>query len=141
MRGMAHYNFKGGERWARSMPETWRVGFQDALGDPTLMQLRKDVALLDELLLRYTANLRDTGRPLTVTQEQRVVNLLEQRRKHTESEARRLKDLAQMVSIEQVRAWMRAVQVLILEVVPDRGTLQMFQDRLRRMKLPTEGDD
>jgi hypothetical protein len=93
--------------------------FSEAMGDRQLMQLRSDVALIDAMLTSYTGSLKDTGRPLPMKAQQRVMALLEQRRKHIESEAKRLRDLAQVVPVDQYRTALSVLAKLIGEYLAD----------------------
>ncbi len=143
-KGIASPHFKTG-RWSKYLPATaLGTHFQAAYQDRTLMQLRQDVALIDALLTTYTASLKDTGRPLSQLQQTRVMDLLEQKRKHVESEARRLRDLSQVVPIEQYRTALEIVFRLMVEHLADNavamGEIQTTARRLLLGKGPvTEG--
>lgn len=134
--GLESASFKTG-RWSKHLPAAaLGRGFEEAYGDSTLMQLRQDVALIDSLLTTYTASLRDTGRPLTVTQQDRVLLLLEQKRKHVESEAKRLRDLAQVVPIDQYRTALAVLGGLLKKHLEDNPqALRDVQQAAQRLLL------
>lgn len=117
--GLASPHFRTG-RWSKHLPaKSLGRGFEAAYNDRTLMQLRQDAALVDALLTSVTGNLKDTGRPLPLKQEQRVLALLEQRRKIVESEARRLRDLSQVVPIDQYRTALAVMAGLLRQYLAD----------------------
>lgn len=138
--GLASANLKTG-RWSAHLPATvLGKQFQEAYGDRTLMQLRQDAALVDAMLTTYTAGLRDTGKPLTEKQQTRVLVLIEQRRKIVESEARRLRDLAQVVPVDQYRTALGVLFKLMTDHLgdnlPARREIQAAARRLLLGKGP-----
>lgn len=134
--GIASPNFKTG-RWSKHLPAKALGGnFRAAYHDRTLMQLRQDAALVDALITSYTSSLKDTGRPLTLPQQERVLALIEQRRKLVESEARRLRDLAQVVPIEQYRTALGILFRIIQEHLGENPRAMMdVQTAARRLLL------
>ena len=143
-KGINSPNFKHG-RWTTHLPQSViGKGFREAYQDRTLMQLRQDAALVDALITSYTGSLKDTGRPLTLPQQDRVLALVEQRRKLVESEARRLRDLSQVVPVEQYRTALGILFRIIQEHLGDNPRAMMdVQTAARRLlmgKGPREGE-
>lgn len=134
--GAAHPSF----RWERSLPVTLRGMFTEAMKDRQLLHLRQDVALVDAMLTTYMASLggKKKNMQLTEAQERRIVNLTEQRRRLGESEARRLRDLRQVVTREQFGAVMGFLSGLFREYVP-ANQLGEVQQRIQRFMFDNLG--
>jgi hypothetical protein len=111
-----------GERWAQR--------FDVALADPMLADLRQHMALNDAMLTSYTAALRNTGKPLTLPQQERVHKLMEMQGRLAEREARRLRDLGTMVTQAQFMALANLCLQLFVEYVPDLKTRGEIQRRI-----------
>lgn len=139
--GLESANTKHGLRSAY-LPKGLKERYETAHGDSQLMRIRDDVALVEGLLAHYTSGLKP-DKVVTVRQEQRVLALVEQRRKLIESEARRLKDLHQMITIERYLAQMTVVGNLIRKHITDQGILDALHADLQRhlMAPAKEGDD
>jgi hypothetical protein len=115
--------------------------YDRARQDPQLLKLREDVALVEAMLAATTARLKD-DRPLTARQQQNILALVEQRRRLIDSEARRLKDLHQMISIDRYLTQMAAVGQVILKRVSNKDELAAIHRDLQRMLLaPSTEDD
>lgn len=134
--GLASANLKTG-RWSEHLPAgILGAKFQEAYVDRALMALRQDAALVDAMLTSYTATMRDTGRALTEKQQTRVLALIEQRRKIVESEARRLRDLAQVVPVDQYRTALGLLFRLITDHLGDNlAARREIQATARRLLL------
>ncbi len=153
--GPASPNWKHGQRarahrWMASLPDSIGKRFDVALVDPQLADLRQDMALADAMLTSYTASLKDTGRPLTERQQNRVHRLIEMRARLAEREARRLRDLGTMVTQAQFLAVVNLCLALFIEYVPDlkaraeiqrRITGQLLVSGQQRPAVPAEGAD
>lgn len=127
--------------FSRELPRDWQQRYARAAEDPTLLQLRHDVALVTTAITDKLARLRKGGRPVTAKQTADLCALIEQRRKLVEAEARRLKDLSQFVSIAQFRATLALFLALFREFVPDPKDLQEIQRRVRVALLPAKTTD
>jgi len=122
--GMASPNWKHGRdskhRWQGSLPaDTLGKRFDAALADPTLASLRQALALNDALITSFTANLKNTGRPVTPLQEKRILTLLNSQRMLAGDEARRLRDLAVMITETQFAVVINTVIQLFNDYVTD----------------------
>jgi len=108
--------------------------YTDALDDPDLLKIRQDAALAESLLTALTATLPKRG-VQSEQLERRILNIVDKRRALIESEARRLVQLQQMVTLAQFMATMKAVAELIREFVTDDKQRAEFQRRLQQMLL------
>lgn len=111
--------------------------FQEAMADKSLMHIRQDVALVETLITAATLKLPKDGRPPTKDQEERLLALVDQRRRLIESEARRMQQLQQMITVAQFTTAMKAVAEVIREFVTDDGKRRMAQRRLEQLLLPS----
>jgi len=135
--GAAHPGF----RWDKALPSNFKVPFQAAMKDRTLLHLRQDIALVDAMLTTYMAGLSGKkGGKVTLTdaQEQRIMALTEQRRRLGESEARRLRDLRQVVTREQFTVVMGFLSGIIREYVPGERLAEV-QKRVQQFLLNSLG--
>lgn len=140
--GLDHPNTKTGLR-SRYLPKGLLERYETARADSDLMKIREDVALTEGLLALNTARLKH-GQPLTVRQEARIVALMDNRRKLIEAEARRLKDLHQMITIDRYLGQMTVVGNLVLKHFGDLAErIEGFHADLKRHLLAPakEGDD
>jgi hypothetical protein len=133
--GPASVHWKTGEhakahRWMASLPGALGARFDVALADPMLADLRQHMALNDAMLTSYTAAMRDTGKPLTLPQQERVHKLMEMQGRLAEREARRLRDLGTMVTQAQFMALANLCLQLFVEYVPDLKTRGEIQRRI-----------
>lgn len=126
-------------RWSKYLPEGLGDKFLEALEDPTLMQLDKDMALADALLTTLTKQMK-SGKSVSVAMEKRIAGLLDTRRRMSESHARRERDLAVMVPFQMFRAFALTCMALFREHVNDPAALQSIQQRLRLL-APKANDD
>ena len=119
---------------SRFLPKGLKERYEQARADQRLMQIREDVALIEALLQTFTGKLKE-GKALTVSQEARITNLVEQRRRLIEAEARRLKDLHQMITIDRYLAQMTMVGQVIRKHVTDAQILTALHEDLQRHLL------
>lgn len=145
-RGEDSPHFKHGLR-LRHLPPDLGDQLQDAQGDPDLLQIRTDLAEVEVLLANVHSRLK-AGRPVPVSLEGRILNLIDARRKLIETEARRLRDLQLLVPGERFMAAMTAaadaiasvIRTMCLEGVPPGTDPAGYQDQVRRrfqqLRLP-----
>lgn len=134
MAGVASPTWKNG-RWSKYLPTGLAARFQEGLADRQLMQLRQDTALIDAAMTTYTQHLKERpNKPLTKAQEQRLVFLTEHRRKLIEADARRQRDLGQLVAAERFMALVTAVAEVIREFVA-KADLPKAQGRLQQLLI------
>lgn len=127
---------KSKHRWYGSLPKTsLGTRFDQALADPELANLRAAMALNDAMLTSYMASLRDSGRPLNTTQQDRVHKLIDMQGRLAEKEARRLRDLGAMVTQVQFQIVMNTVAQLINEYVSDLVAKREIHRRLMQTLL------
>lgn len=123
-------------RWLASLPgDTLGKRFDAALADPTMTSLRHAIALNDALITSYTSSLKDTGKPLTLKQQDRVHKLLAMQANLAEREARRQRDLAVLITQAQFTAFTNAVLAAVRDNVPDVKALLDIQRRVQTALL------
>ena len=138
--GLAHPNLTTGLR-SKYLPKGLLERYEAARADNQLLKIRDDVALVEGLLAHYTAALKP-DKAVTVRQESRILALVDQRRKLIEAEAKRLKDLHQMITIDRYMAQMTVVGNLILKHVTDPITLAaLHADLARHLLAPATETD
>lgn len=144
--GLASPNWKHGlkskHRWQGSLPSEHSAGgsladrFEAAMDDPSLASLRQALAVNDALLTSYLANLKTKdGRPVTPTQENRILKLLHTQGVLAEKEARRLRDLHTMVGREQFLMMVNLCTALFVRFVPDMQDRAEIQRQLQQAML------
>jgi hypothetical protein len=132
--GVASPTWKNG-RWSKYLPAHLAARFQEGLNDRQLMQLRQDTALIDAALTTYTQHMKERpGKSLTKAQEQRMIALTEHRRKLIEADARRQRDLGQLVAADRFMTLVSAVAAVIREFVP-KVDLPKAQGRLQQLLI------
>jgi hypothetical protein len=119
--------------------------YETALADPELLKIKHDVATVEGMLGEVTSALHD-HRPIGVRQEKRILSLLEARRRLIEAEARRLKDLGQMLSLATYLLQMTVVGNIIRKHLGDKPDLldAVHADLVKHLlaSAPTDqGDD
>jgi len=65
------YEGKGSSRYLPHLPARWKIPFDDALSDPSLIGLRPDIALLDAQIIGVMQRLSTTGAGMTAWQQAR----------------------------------------------------------------------
>lgn len=129
-------------RWQADLPKTSLAKrFNVALADPQLTSLRAAAALNDAMLTSYTASLSDTGKPLTLKQQDRVHKLMEVQGRLAEREARRLRDLAAGVSDTQFAIYTRTITELFIEYVTDVKARLEISRRINQAMLTVGRQD
>lgn len=116
------------------MPTGIRERYLEAIADPELLRIHQDMALLDAIITGHTQKVKD-GKMPTLVQEKRLLALMEQRRRLSDSETRRQSALQQNVSMGQFMAVMRVVAELIRDVVTDPDQRKLAQQRLAKLLL------
>lgn len=132
--GVASPAWKNG-RWSKYLPAGLAARFQEGLEDRSLMQLQQDTALIDAALTIYAQHMKERpGKPLTKAQEERLIRLTEHRRRLIEADARRQRDLQQLVPADKFMSLISAVADVIREFVP-KADLPRAQVRLQQLLL------
>jgi hypothetical protein len=127
------------------LPEGLFELYETARTDPELLKIRNDVALAEAMLAHYTSQLHD-HRAVTARQQHRILSLMEHRRKLIETEAKRLKDLHQMISLDKYINQMTVVGNIIRKHLTDLPeVLDALHADLQRHLLASapndQGDD
>jgi len=104
--------------------------FQRAYEDPKLLELRSEIALLEVRMsqLREALDENPTGPAWT-----EIIELFENRRKLVESERKRLVEMGQMVTVEQVNGILGAVLNSVLGNVSDKKALGAISADVARL--------
>ena len=115
------------------MPKRLRAHFEASLRDKTLGSLREDIALADALLLDALSKLEGQTGEKFIAARADVLALLEQKRKLTDSEAQRLKDAHQTISIAQALAAMTALVNVVVQHVHDPHVIVLVREEFQRL--------
>lgn len=131
--GPASGTFKHG-RYSKLLPKGLAAHYSAARSDRELLGLREEIALVDARMMQLleqasTSRRRDVG----VKAWKTLVFLIEQRRKLVETEAKRLKDLQQLISVERAMTLIAAVADLVRQHVSDRAQLAAISAGLLRL--------
>jgi len=141
--GAALPQFKHGNR-ATHMPADLQKLVVAASADPDLMRLRNDLAEIEGLLAKLHGSLKP-NKAVPYRTEQRILGLLDLRRKTIDSEAKRLRDLHQMIPAERFIRAMQEAATITVEVFrlfaakvgePPEVWLAMIRDRYARVSTP-----
>lgn len=115
--------------------------YERALADPDLLRLDGEVALLDARiadLLERVSKAKGAQQTIDGIWPQ-LEALIEQRRKTVDTEAKRLKDLHAMISVDRVMALVAYVTDTVRRHVTDRDALTGIFTDLRKILRPGEG--
>lgn len=134
--GPAHGAFKHG-RYSKFLPARFLARYEEALADDTLVELRDEIAILDLRLAQLVEKAcRGGGREIW----QEWADLSEQRRKHAESERKRLVEMQQTMTLQQGQALLAAVLDSVRRNIADRKALGAISADIARLVAGTAGN-
>jgi hypothetical protein len=142
LKGAAHPAYKHGLRskYLKALPKQMAAGYRAALGDPGLLSLREEIALLTTRIMQLLDQLKDTppGPDYDAVWAELRDTILD-RSRVTAAELRRLVLLRGVVMVEDALAWARALlEAARAEVDP--GQFRRLQEKALAL-LPAPADD
>lgn len=132
--GMASVHYKHG-RYSKALAGTLLDRFEQSLNDPDLLALEAEIALVDALTEAHTevlGNPEATDRSRAAA-ESRALQLIEQRRKLTASEADRRVQMSLMVPVGEVVSTAAALLTVVREEVDDLETFNRIAAHFDRL--------
>lgn len=132
-RGIASPHFKTG-RYSRDLPTRLAARYAAALRDPKLLELRAEIALMDTRISDLLSQLEDEPDIEHDDAIWRAVGgSIDQRRRLVLSESKRLKEMRQVLTVEQATAFVHALLAAVREHVQDRPTLYAISEAAGRL--------
>jgi hypothetical protein len=138
--GPASPHFKTG-RYSRLLKDIKGIGnhYERALTDPDLLTLREEIALVDARLGQLLEKVAHGGTRASIDGIWPQLELLiENRRKLVDTEAKRLKDLHAMVSVDRVMLIIRYLQDAVRRHVKDPIEQTAVFMEMRKLLKPEE---
>ncbi len=106
------------------------------------LSLRDDILLTESLMMELITELQEGGGGSSqrLTGSDKLAQLADLKRKQSESHARMMKDLHQMISLERVLAIMDRLGTLVRENVTDPKALRAIGEGLNDLIRPAQAD-
>jgi hypothetical protein len=124
-------------RHSKYLPEQMLERYNVAQQDPERLALADEIALIDTAITQLIEE------PTTFSDPDRLDSLralVEQRRKLTESERKRLQDLEQMIPADRAMTMIATILSIIKRHVHDVATLAAIQEDFRNLLIGTTGE-
>ncbi len=138
-RGMASPHFKTG-KYSKYLPDRLIRRYEEASSDKTLVSFREDLALLQ---CRITQLLDQLGTVEPGSEEEnnlwkQVGEMLEKRIKVAQAERKRLVEMGQMMSVEEIRNLANSLAQIVRNNVKDPKQLAAISDQIRQLMGESE---
>lgn len=136
--GPASPSFKHG-RYSVLLKDIKGIGehYTRALADPDLLNLADNIALVDARLTQLLEQVARGGRGHSIDRLwPQIEELIENRRKLVDTEAKRLKDLHAMLSVDRVLLIIRYLQDVVRQCVKDPHEQSAVFVELRKLMKP-----
>jgi hypothetical protein len=124
-------------RHSKYLPEQMLERYNVAQQDPERLALADEIALIDTAITQLIEDVTTFSDPDRLDS---LRALVEQRRKLTESERKRLQDLEQMIPADRAMTMIATILSIIKRHVHDVATLAAIQEDFRNLLIGTTGE-